>query len=69
MENEILRYFITQGVFAFLFVCLLFYVLKENSLRELNYQNIISELSSKFNIIESVQDDVKDIKVHIFKSN
>ena len=68
MENEILKYVITQGVFAVLFVYLLFYVLKENSKRENNYQGLIGELTRKFNIIENVQDDVKDIKKHIFKN-
>ncbi|MBU5439630.1 bacteriocin [Tissierella sp. MSJ-40] len=68
MENEILKYVITQGIFAVLFVYPLFYVLKENSKREVNYQSIIEELSKKFNIIENVQEDVKDIKKYIFKN-
>lgn len=67
MENEVMRYVITQGLFAVLFVYLLFYVLKQNDKRELNYQGIIAELSRKFNIVEDVQDDVREIKNHIFK--
>lgn len=63
MEAEVLKVMATQGVFALLFCYLLFYVLKENSKREEKYQNIISDLSSKFTIIE----DVKEIKDKIFK--
>ncbi|AOY76928.1 BhlA/UviB family holin-like peptide [Clostridium formicaceticum] len=67
MENEIMRYMIGQGAFAALFVYLLFYVLRENSKREGKYQEIIQELTSKFNIIEDVKSDVKEIKNKIFK--
>nr|WP_278186113.1 BhlA/UviB family holin-like peptide [Clostridium perfringens] len=49
----------TQGAFALLFSYLLFYVLKENSKREENYQNIIKELTELLPIIKS---DVEDIK-------
>lgn len=62
MEHEIVKYLITQGAFAVLFVYLLFYVLKENSKREEKYQSIIEELSKKFSKIEEVDKNVKDIK-------
>lgn len=62
MEQEIVKYVITQGVFAVLFVYLLFYLLKENSKREEKYQNIIEELSRNFSGIEEVDKKVKDIK-------
>lgn len=61
-EQELLKYIASQGVFAALFVYLLFYVLKENSKREGNYQAIIQDLSGKFSIIENIQDDVKEVK-------
>ena len=67
MESEILKYIITQGVFAVLFCYLLFYVLKENNKREDKYQNTIDLLLEKLNIIENVQCDVSDIKDYIFK--
>lgn len=38
MESEIFKLIATQGGFAILFSYLLFYVLKENSKREDNYQ-------------------------------
>lgn len=64
MENELIKYFITQGAFAALFVWLLFYVLKENSKREGNYQGIIKELT---NLLPTIKQDVEEIKNKIFK--
>lgn len=62
MEHEVVKYLITQGAFAALFVYLLFYVLKENSEREEKYQQIIEELSKNLSRIEEVDKNVKDIK-------
>ncbi len=62
MQLEIIQEFLSYDVFAGLFVGLLFYVLKENSKREQNYQDIISELSKKFDIVEDMHKDVKEIK-------
>lgn len=69
MENEVLKIVASQGVFAALFCYLLFYVLKENSKREGKYQDIISNLTDKFQVIEGglkdVKGDVEDIKENI----
>lgn len=46
MENEIIKLALSQGLWAVLFVSLLFYVLKTNEKRETQYQNIIEKLSS-----------------------
>ncbi|HAT4126580.1 BhlA/UviB family holin-like peptide (plasmid) [Clostridium perfringens] len=59
MDNEIFKLMATQGAFALLFSYLLFYVLKENSKRESNYQNIVQELTELLPIIKK---DVEDIK-------
>ncbi|EDS79346.1 BhlA/UviB family holin-like peptide (plasmid) [Clostridium perfringens] len=59
MDSELFKIMATQGAFALLFSYLLFYVLKENSKREENYQNIIKELTELLPIIKS---DVEDIK-------
>lgn len=59
MENEILKLVATQGAFAILFSYLLFYVLKENSKREGNYQSIIQELTE---LLPTIKKDVEDIK-------
>lgn len=62
LEQTILEFFKTQGPWALLFVCLLFWVLKENARREDRYQNIIEELSQKFDMVKDIQSDVKEIK-------
>ncbi|WP_283699963.1 BhlA/UviB family holin-like peptide [Clostridium perfringens] len=59
MDSELFKIMATQGAFALLFSYLLFYVLKENSKREENYQNIIKELTELLPIIKN---DVEDIK-------
>ena len=62
MEQTVLDFFKTQGPWALLFVVLLFWVLKENSKREIKYQCIIQDLSKKFDMVEIIRDDVKEIK-------
>lgn len=59
---------------AALSVALIFYILKAQEKkdtrqeeREINYQNIISKLTYKFNIVEDVKRDVEDIKEFVFK--
>lgn len=59
MDSEMFKLIATQGAFALLFSYLLFYVLKENSKREENYQNIIQELTE---LLPSIKNDVEDIK-------
>ncbi|KNF07181.1 protein of unknown function DUF2762 [Gottschalkia purinilytica] len=66
MEQQIIKVALSQGLWAVLFVFMLFYVLRENSKREENYQDIIKELSEKFNIVEDVKEDVREIKKKIF---
>lgn len=67
MEEKIISMASNNGLWAVLFVVLLFYVLRETANRESKYQEIINKLTDKFNIIESVKDDVKEIKDHIFR--
>lgn len=52
MEQSLIKLIVSQGIFAVLFVYLLFYVLKENSNRESNYQQIVNELSQTLPGIE-----------------
>lgn len=73
--NEILRAGINQGLGYGLFIILFYWTLKKqeerdekSEEREKRYQGIIEELTRKFNIVENVQEDVKDIKIHIFKN-
>ena len=53
MEQEILKLAASQGLFAALFVVLLFWVLRENSKREAKYQELLHELTCKFDSIEA----------------
>lgn len=76
MENEIMKLVATNGVFATLFVWLLFNTQKRNVEREnklentieknqeiiSNNQEIIVELTRKFDILEDIQEDVEYIK-------
>lgn len=59
MEQNIINIIATQGAFALLFCYLLFYVLRENSKRENNYQTIIQELTT---ILPQIEVDIKEIK-------
>ncbi len=74
MENEVIKYFITQGAFAALFVWLLIDTRKYSKQREKGYQDtikenqsIIGKLTEKFNIVEDIKEDIEDIKNKISK--
>ena len=64
MNSELFNFLTTQGVFALLFGYLLLYILKQNQIREENYQKIIQQLS---NTLPEIQNDIEDIKKQIFK--
>lgn len=64
----------TQGIWAVLSISLIFYILKaqekrdtKQEEREKNYQNIITILSDKLNIIEDIKSDICEIKNNIMK--
>lgn len=65
MEQEILKFVMTQGVFAVLFVWLLFYVLKENSKREAELRKTIDSLAEKFELLKNIEEALKDLKSDI----
>lgn len=62
MENEILKYMITQGAFAALFVWLLADTRKDSKQREIKYQETIEKLADKFSVVEDIKQDVEEIK-------
>lgn len=64
MNSELFNFLTTQGIFALLFGYLLLYVLKQNQIREDNYQKIIQQLNE---LLPKIKDDLQDIKKHIFK--
>ncbi|WP_291562757.1 MULTISPECIES: BhlA/UviB family holin-like peptide [unclassified Clostridium] len=64
----------TQGIWSALSIVLIFYILKMQEKRDLkqeerekSYQEIISKLTDKLNIVEDVKKDVEEIKNHVFK--
>lgn len=65
--DELVKVGLQEGLGYGLFVLLLLYVLKTTGDREIRYQALLDKLSERFKIIENVQDDVKEIKDHIFK--
>lgn len=69
MESELLKLAASQGIWAALSVALIFYILRTQEKRDLkqehresSYQDLISKLTDKFNIIEDVRSDVEEIK-------
>lgn len=64
MNSELFNFLTTQGIFALLFGYLLLYVLKQNKIREDNYQKIIQQLNE---LLPKIKDDLQDIKKQIFK--
>jgi len=60
--QEVINIIISNGVFAMLFVGLLFYQLKDSSQREKKYIETIEKLSKHIDIIEDVKEDVSEIK-------
>ncbi len=72
MENEVLKLASTQGIWAALSIALIFYILKaqekrdiKQEERELKYQEIISNLTDKLNVIEDVKKDVEEVKSYV----
>ena len=69
MESTVMETAISQGIWAVLAVFLLIYIVKSNEQRdakqeerEKNYQTVIENLTEKFQILNQVQNDLKEIK-------
>ncbi|WP_432662362.1 BhlA/UviB family holin-like peptide [Wukongibacter baidiensis] len=76
MEEKILELASTQGIWTMLIVALIFYILKNQEKRDLRqedrekkYQEIISNLTDKLNLVEDVKKDVEEIKEYVFKKD
>lgn len=61
-----MNFLTTQWVFALLFGYLLLYVLKQNQIREENYQKIIQQLN---NTLLEIQNDLEDIKKWLLQND
>ena len=62
MWQEIINIVISNGIFAVLFVMLLFVQIKDSKRREEKYQDAIKKLSCHLDIVEEINEDVKEIK-------
>ena len=76
METTVMNVAVSQGIWAVLAVFLLIYIVKSNEQRdtkqeerEKNYQTVIESLTEKFQIMNQVQSDLKEIKDNLFNKN
>ena len=76
METTVMNVAVSQGIWAVLAVFLLIYIVKSNEQRdtkqeerEKNYQTVIESLTEKFQILNQVQSDLKEIKDNLFSKN
>ena len=76
METTVMNVAVSQGIWAVLAVFLLIYIVKSNEQRdtkqeerEKNYQTVIESLTEKFQILNQVLSDLKEIKDNLFNKN
>lgn len=60
--TELVGAVVSNGIFAMLFVWLLFYQIKDSQKRELAYRKTIEELSTHLIIIEKVREEVGELR-------
>ena len=53
---------LSNGIFAVLFVWLLFFQIKDSSQREKKYIEIINKLAKSLSVVEEIEEDVAEIK-------
>ena len=66
MEADIIKMAVSQGLWATLFVTLLFYVLKANEKRENRLLDCLDQMGKHYEClsadVKGIRDDVKEIK-------
>ena len=62
MWQDIINIIISNGIFAILFVSLLFIQIKDSKKREEKYQEVIKKLSHHLDVVEDISEDVKEMK-------
>lgn len=72
MESSVLDAALSQGIWAVLAVFLLIYIVKSNERfsarqeeREKQYQELLSALTEKFNVLSVVERDITEVKEYI----
>lgn len=72
MESSVLDAALSQGIWALLAVFLLIYIVKSNERfsarqeeREKQYQELLSALTEKFNVLSVIERDITEVKEYI----
>ena len=72
MEQTLIEAATTQGIWVLLFVFLFFYTSKNNEKliekqdqRDANYQQLLSDMTEKYSIIEDIRESVVEIRKQI----
>jgi len=65
--QEFINIVLSNGIFATLFVALLFYQLKDSSQREKKYISTIEKLSKHLDTVEDIKEDISEIKSAFLK--
>ena len=72
MESSVLDAALSQGIWAGLAVFLLIYIVKSNERfsarqeeREKQYQELLSALTEKFNVLSVIEKDIAEVKEYI----
>lgn len=60
--EDIISLAVSNGIFAVLFVFLLFYQLKDSGKREKKYQQTIEKLSAHLDVVEDIKENITEIK-------
>ena len=62
--SELIKIIVSNGIFAILFVYLLFYQLKDSQKREQAYRKTIDELAEHLVVIDEVKKEVEELKTY-----
>ena len=61
MPSEFIAIIAKSGIFAIMFVCLLFYILSDSRKREVKYQELITKLADELVVVRDIEQEVKQI--------
>ena len=67
MWEKIFNLAISNGIWAVLFLVLLFFQLKDSKKREEKYQKTIETLGTSLKVVTEIKEDVEDIKIELKK--
>ena len=67
MWEEIFSQATANGIWAVLFVALLFFILQDSAKREKKYQETISKLNQHLDCVEDIKDEIKEIRTTLVK--